>query len=255
MNYSLFVVEGPHEVEAIGQLVKNRKVARVRLLQDLDPYWVPLVPTKFPHEGDLHKRVPAPAFFASENLSVAIQSAEGIDNIEAAVRASLAALDGDPGGLGIIMDADHDEPVETRWKAMVSRLPDLSFGGGPGVVGAGSPRAGVFVLPDNAGPGSLEDVLLACAAEVYPTLLSAATALVNPLDPKDKALFRTSDESKFIKKPSGKPKAIAGCIASVLRPGKAIQVSIQDNLWLRDERALALPAVAALQRFVDEIIT
>ncbi len=254
MVHSLFVVEGPHEVEVIAQLLKRRGLARVKLLEDLDPFWAPLVPRTFPHAGDLHKRVPVPTFFASETISVAVQSAEGIDNIGKAVLAALATLDSDPAAVGIVLDADHDEPVEARWRAMASKLPALKIEGGPGDVTTGSPRAGVFVLPDNASPGTLEDVLLSCAAEVYPSLLEAARRLVDPLDPGDAAVFRNSDERKHFAKPSGKPKAIAGCIAAVLRPGKAIQVSIQDNLWVRDPRALALPAVAALQRFVDEII-
>lgn len=254
MIRSLFVVEGPHEVEAIGVLLKRHKLARVTLLEALDPFWAPLVPRTFPHAGDLHKRVPVPTFFASDARSVAVQSAEGIDNIERAVHAALTVLDAEPAGVGIVLDADHDEPVEARWRAMASKLPDLKIEGGPGVVTSGSPRAGVFVLPDNAGPGTLEDVLLACAAEVYPTLLEAAKRLVEPLDASEPTVFKNSDERKHFAKPSGKPKAIVGCVASVLRPGKAIQVSIQDNLWLREPRALALPHVIALDRFVLQIL-
>ena len=49
-------------------------------------------------------------------------------------------------------------------------------------------------------------------------------------------------------------KAIVGVIANVLRPGKAVQVSLQDNRWLRDPECLQLPKVSALLNFVDAVI-
>jgi hypothetical protein len=55
-------------------------------------------------------------------------------------------------------------------------------------------------------------------------------------------------------KPAGRKKAIVGAVANVLRPGKSVQVSLQDNRWLRDPRALALPQVARFQAFVDAIV-
>ena len=47
-------------------------------------------------------------------------------------------------------------------------------------------------------------------------------------------------------------KAIVGSIVSILRPGKAIQVSIQDDRWLRDD-ALTLPKIKAIHDFLKAL--
>jgi hypothetical protein len=41
-------------------------------------------------------------------------------------------------------------------------------------------------------------------------------------------------------------------MTSILRPGKAVQTSIQDNRWLRNQ-ALAIPRIAAVQTFLTEL--
>jgi hypothetical protein len=46
---------------------------------------------------------------------------------------------------------------------------------------------------------------------------------------------------------------MVGSIASILRPGRAIQVSLQDDRWLRDT-ALALPRVKAVQDFLLKLL-
>jgi hypothetical protein len=53
--------------------------------------------------------------------------------------------------------------------------------------------------------------------------------------------------------PAGRNKAMVGSIASILRPGRAIQVSLQDDRWLRDT-ALALPRVKAVQDFLLKLL-
>ena len=130
-------------------------------------------------------------------------------------------------------------------------LPDV--GAGPGEIGDGPPVAGVYVLPDNESSGALEHLLLACAEKAYPTLLAGARAWIAGIDPDDRDIFIDANERKWIKKPSGKPKAIAACIASVLRPGRALQVSIQDNRWLHDDGALDLEIVRRFRQFVERI--
>lgn len=254
MRHVYFVVEGPHDVEVIGHLVKRRGLERIKKLDMLHEYWNPLVPRVFPIDGDLLRRVPVPTFFASQDYSVAVQSAIGIDNIERTIEAGFNALDVEPSGLGVVLDADYDEPALVRWQRMVAKMPGRNAGHRPGTVSAGPPRTGVYILPDNNSPGTLEDLLLACASEAYPSLLSSARAWIDPLDPQDRLIFRNTVERADFGRPCGKSKAVAGSIASVLQPGKAIQVSIQDNFWLRDPRALALPIVLALQAFVDDVL-
>jgi hypothetical protein len=62
----------------------------------------------------------------------------------------------------------------------------------------------------------------------------------------------TSDDLKDIQKPAGKNKAVIGAMASVLRPGKAVQVSLQDNRWLKGA-ALESPRIKAVQDFLKAL--
>lgn len=55
-----------------------------------------------------------------------------------------------------------------------------------------------------------------------------------------------------MRKPAGRHKAIVGSMASILRPGRAVQVSLQDNRWLRDD-ALTIPRVKAVQEFLRDL--
>jgi len=253
MRRAYFVVEGPHDLEVIGRFLKLRNASRVKHFDDLDKFWDRLVPRKFPHEGDLLRRVPVPTFFAGEDLSVAVHVAGGVERIPDVATATWNNLDSAPEALGVLLDAD-DNDVQQRWSDIVHGLPVDDAGAGPGDVAAGSPRAGVFVLPDNSSPGTLEHLLLDCAAAAYPSLLASATSWIDPINPDDDTIFCNAKERQDFKKPSGKHKAIASSIASVLRPGKAIQVSIQDNRWLTHPDALALGRVQALKLFVDSII-
>ena len=253
MERAYFVVEGPHDVEVVGRLLALHGLERVKWLADLDKFWTRLVPRTFPHQGDLMRRIPVPVFFASEGFSVAIHSAGGIGNIASVVEATFTALDEEPQGLGVLLDADDDD-VKRRWETVVSALPTKDAGSAPGAVGQGTPRVGVYVLPDNDTAGTLEYLLVQCAEKAYPKLLKSAKAWIDPLDPNDESIFKNAKERGDFSKPAGKTKAIASCVASVLRPGKSIQVSIQDNQWLRHPEALELDVVKQLRRFIDAVL-
>ena len=97
----------------------------------------------------------------------------------------------------------------------------------------GPPRLGAYILPDNLSCGTLGDILIDCAQHAYPTLLSTAAVHVDAAF-GDNSL--TADDMKELRKAAGRNKAIVGSMASILRPGRAIQVSLQDNRWLRDTR-------------------
>ncbi len=131
-------------------------------------------------------------------------------------------------GVEVILDADSDLTPEQRHAAIRAGLQTKGFAlpDQPGIVTDGTPRLGAFVLPDNITKGTLEHVLLDCAQHVYPALLASATTHV------DSAIVDTSlspDDIRELQKPTGRNKAIIGSIASILRPGRAVQVSLQDN--------------------------
>jgi hypothetical protein len=254
LSHFFFVVEGVHDVEAVGCLVRRRGYRRIQQHRLLPDYWDKLVPKKFPFDGDLLRRVPVPTFFKADNDSLGIINAIGLEKIVGAVQASLLGLPEPPDGLGILLDADSEALPETRWKEIRTKLSEFDFGEGPGSTGSGAIRSGIFVLPDNQGPGTLEDLLLECAARAYPELSRLAQQFVGPIVATDSSIFPDPADNEDFRKPAGKKKATAGCISSILKPGKAIQVSIQDNAWLKHEEALKLPKVIAVQRFVDQIL-
>jgi hypothetical protein len=160
-------------------------------------------------------------------------------------------------GVGLLIDADLDkkESALMRFEKLkraieAESLPfELAFPPSPGIVSQGMPRAGIFVLPDNSNAGTLEVLLLQCAHDVYPELKTAAQ---NYLSNAKQAKDLDENDLKELNKPAGLAKATVACIASVLRPGKAVQTSLQDNRWLEEPLA-RLPEVAAVQRFLFDV--
>jgi hypothetical protein len=253
MRRIYFVTEGPHDVEVIGRLLSPLGAKRVQKFRELDLFWERLVPRTFPHEGDLLRRVPVPVFFQADKFSVAVKPAVGISAIPQVTRASLAALDDPPAAVGVVVDADAQNALDV-WQKITDEMPEFDFGKGPGQLGRGEPRSGVFVLPNNKDAGTLETILLKCGEQVYPGLIEGARAWIGPLDPADRAIFVNKQEGRDLAKPAGKDKAVVAAVASVLRPGKSVQVSIQDNQWISDPEKLAVAEVTALQKFITGLI-
>lgn len=253
MRRIYLITEGPHDVEVLGRLLSTLGAKRVQKFSELDLFWERLVPRTFPVDGDLLRRVPVPVFFQADKFSVAVKSAVGISAIPQVTRASLAALDDPPAAVGVVVDADAHSAIDV-WQKITDEMPEFDFGMGPGRLGCGKPRSGVFVLPNNKDAGTLESILLKCGERVYPGLIEGARAWICPLDPADRAIFVTNQEGRYLAKPAGKDKAVVAAVASILRPGKSVQVSIQDNRWISDPDSLAVAEVAALQEFVTRLI-
>ena len=112
----------------------------------------------------------------------------------------------------------------------------------------GSPQCGIFIAPNNADSGTLENILLKCAELNYPDLLNLSETYVSEID--DNQL--TKGDLKELKKPAGKKKAIVSIISSILKLGKALQVSIQDNRWV-DEKTIQLDSIKLVKKFLDEV--
>ncbi|MCP3143846.1 DUF3226 domain-containing protein [Pyxidicoccus xibeiensis] len=254
MRYAYLVVEGPHDVELVGRLLKPHGFKRENLVARLDPYWQPLVPSKFPFGGDLSRRVPVPTFFIAQAVSVAVHAAGGDSEIANRVEESLA-LSRPPDALGVLLDADSTHSPSDRFMAVRDALQDKKLGFAlptrAGEVVTTHPHCGIFVLPDNVTAGTLEDLLLECAQVHFPALLADVQMLVGKVQAGAYAL--AAEELKDFNKPAGPRKATVACIAGVLKPGKAIQVSIQDNRWL-DGAALTRPRISAVLLFLKELL-
>jgi hypothetical protein len=89
--------------------------------------------------------------------------------------------------------------------------------------------------------------LVDTASAIYPGLLETARSHVTAAL-QDHRL--KPEDLRELNKPAGANKAIIGAMASVLRPCKAVQVSLQDNRWLRGN-ALESPRIKAVQDFLE----
>jgi len=265
------VVEGPHDVEFIGRIL--RKGPHAFHYQDakskVDPFWHPLIPTSYPKgepPKDFLRRVPMPTFYQNATHTIAVQSADGISNMVARLELSLATPGlAEPDGVGLILDSDSTETPAKRAADLAVELakhaPHLlgPFPGAPGTVeqptATAKSRRGVFVFPDNTSQGTLEDLLLECGRSSYPELLSLAEAHVAAATTKLVAptpTWTTDDHEEF-KAPSGPKKATIASATAILKPGKTSQVSVSDNRWI-DPPTLALPKVKAVADWLESLI-
>jgi hypothetical protein len=228
---------------------------RVKHISLLDKFWVPLIPKTYPPDGDLIKRVPVPSFVQNEQLSIALHSAIGVTNIAKNIEESLAIIP--PSQLfsvGIFLDADDSEIPQERFEKLTTylsslNLPNLQMPIRIDEVNNHSPRCGIFIAPNNLDPGTLEDILLNCAKISYPDLLHLSQIYIKSIDSNQ----LTKEDLTDFNKPVGKKKALISSISSILKPGKALQVSLQDNRWI-DEQTLELESIKLVKNFLEQII-
>ena len=252
IRHCYIVVEGPQDIEFLISVLKYYyNLRRVKFLSELDLFWKPLVPKTFLIDDDLMKRVPVPTFLQNADLSIALHSANGIDRLANTIEESLALIP--PSkifGIGIFLDADDIETPQERFNKLISKLSSQGLSP-PSILGEvmkGSPQCGIFIAPNNKDSGTLENILLECAEVNYPDLLNLSNRYLSEID----ATKLTGKDLKELKKPAGKKKAIISIISSILKPSKALQVSIQDNRWV-DEKTIQLDSIKLVKKFLDEV--
>lgn len=251
VRYCYIVAEGPQDVDFLICLLKSYGLKRVTRLSLLDPFWEPLVPKTFPVDDDLMKRVPVPIFLQDTDLSVALHSAIGITRLSNTIEESLALIpSSEIFSIGLFLDADDTQTPQDRFEELISKLSvlGLSVPSLPGKVVTGSPRFGIFIMPNNTDTGTLEDILLQCAQINYPNLLKLSINYVSGIDTTQ----LNQSDLRELNKPAGKNKAVVSSISSILRPGRTLQVSIQDNRWI-DKQTIELDSVKLIKIFLDEI--
>lgn len=251
-RYGYLVVEGPHDVEFAYRLLSPFGLDRVHRESELDSFFEPLIPRTFPYDGELQKRVPVPLFLRSDTHAIAIHSAVGDSRLVETIQENSLMIDyAELTGVGIILDTDREVSALKRYEAVKTKMTNLGFHlpEDPGMIADSSPKYGAFVLPDNESQGNLEDLLIECAQSAFPDLLSSARQHVT--NARDDASFQ-DPKREDLRKPAEFGKAVVGAIATTLRPGRAVQTSIQDNIWLRGDN-LELPKVKAVQDFLARL--
>jgi hypothetical protein len=256
-KYGYLVVEGPHDVEFAYRLLSPSGLKRVQHQKDLEPFLSPLIPREYPPKGDLQKRMSTPLFLQNETHAIAIHSAVGDSQL---VNVIMDNMDGEVFefkkmvGIGIFLDSDSQTSPQNRYDEIKTSLAEKSsqlfiLPDDAGTIKKGQPNLGAFVLPDNQTAGTLEDLLLESAELVYPDLLKCAKTYLNCA--KTNANLSTKDLSEL--KNAGENKAIIGVMANIFKPGKSVQVSIQDNGWIRGKALAEVKRIQAVQKFLKDL--
>ncbi len=246
MKYVLLGVEGPHDQAAVGKLLK---IAKFRLFngkpKHLDSFWEKLVPAYPP--SSLYGRFNMPSIYQSDVYSVAIYQGEGSNltvNLQD-ILATHAPYYQDIAAFGIVVDADNTSPASKAQEfADTFRGFFPNFPSTPGIVSAGTPRTGVYVLPDNVHQGTLDTLLVQCGDVVYPDLKSQAQAYLDHVDKRYTQHWRPFDSLK----------ALVATMTSVLKPGATNTASIAQNAWIGPDSLANIPELAALQRFLQDLL-
>jgi hypothetical protein len=253
MDYIYFVVEGQHDTAAVGKILKESGFRIVEREEDLDSYWSRMVPRNYPINGNLLKRPPHPTFYQNEKFSIAIHSAGSNNELVKTLKVNLVNLDlSKLRRIGLFIDSDINPPIDCCQKILAEintqiiedGIKNSFIGCSPGKVQNNSGfKTGVYVFPDNIHSGTLEDLLLFGAKQNYNDLLEEAQKYVASVKETYKNGWTGSSRNKVL----------VGCIANVLKPGRANQVSIQDNDWLNKEILKIKPALE-LNNFIRDFI-
>ena len=251
------VVEGPHDMAFLQAVLRVKWGATlVQKVGDLPAHLGRLVPTTFPAnpKGDFSQRVEVPTFLRLGSDWVVIHSAVGDGQLVARLRRTTAEIDLTLlDAVGIVLDADSQKTPQQRFEALGEALQrqELPAPSAFGAIDPGPPRIGALVLPDNASQGTLEALLLACGQSSYPVLMNGSRTHVAAMAQHVAAL--SIDEKKDFVKPAGPNKATIATVASLLKPGKSVAVSIQDNAWI-SPTTLALPVLQPTITFLRDLL-
>ncbi|MDD1429486.1 hypothetical protein MEO94_34735, partial [Dolichospermum sp. ST_sed9] len=201
-------------------------------ISELDPFWRKFIPN-YPKGGNLYVRLDMPAILDTETLSVALYAGEG-SNFITNLNDKLSDIDYSTLlAFAIVADADDDTPNKVAEKyhhGFQKYFPNFPITvNATGNVITGSPKLGIYILPDNSQQGVLDTLICDCGDLVYPEYMQRAREYVDRFSEEER-------KKKPLKwKPFDQEKAIIATVVSVLKPGKTNQTSISDNGWISSE--------------------
>ncbi|NJO08153.1 MAG: hypothetical protein HC876_23070 [Chloroflexaceae bacterium] len=248
MRYALLATEGYHDQAAIGRLLTLAGLKNFDgTHEELDNFWKKFIPTYPARRQKIYYRLPVPSIYQSGELSVAVYQGEGsnlIENITTELKNHLP-FRRDIDAFGIIVDADRESPhTIARQFAQALRQFFPTFSEIPGEITHGTPRTGLYVLPDNVHEGTLDTLLIRCADVVYADLKQEAETYLAQVDTTYKRRWKPFDEHK----------ALIATIVSVLKPGATNTASIAQNKWIGEQSIAGIGEVAALSRFLYDLL-
>jgi len=271
MKYSFIVTEGIQDVAFISKILEELGFVRERfkrIIEDtqnegidvkpdksvlVNKFWYRLFPISFPTSGngDFTRGAHLPWFLHNEQICVAVQEYSGLTNLIHNFSLDLQQIPHtDLFSIGFILDADTKELPSERLKRLIQgikkQIPELvSLPDNLGTIVSTTPKVGIFIFPDNMSLGTLEDLLLDSADIIYPNVRKHVEIFIN--NEKEWSIDLDKDEQREYCKPAGKKKLTVAGISSAMKPGRAVQNSIEDCRWLCSETM----ATKRIQGFVE----
>ena len=132
-----------------------------------------------------------------------VQDLFGIENLLQHIPTRLTTVIGNDDVVGIVVDADAS--ADSRWQSIRDILSDVGYGDIPATPNLHGtiveppaesplPKVGVWIMPDNVSPGTLEDLLLAMIPQDDVLLIHAQSCLDSLVAPP----FRDVDRPKAL---------------------------------------------------------
>jgi hypothetical protein len=247
-KYSILATEGPHDQAFLAKLLGLLGFKQFRGgIGALDPFWRGFVPTYPPPSGRLYERMNMPSILTSQTDSVVVYWGEGNNLISNLI---LLAMNNeryirDIHAFGLVVDADKKEPhLVAQEKAQKLREIFPTISTSPGTITEGTPRTGIYILPNNKEQGTLDTCLQKCASVVYPDHKAGAEAFLNNLASK-----HTQHLTAFTRE-----KALVACIVGILKPGKSNTASIADDKWVSEETLKEVDDILSLFEFIKRLL-
>jgi len=250
VDYVILVTEGVDDQAIICNLLRFMGFETVRDgIQDLDPFWLPLLPVPKKSSFHAYKNLLYPYFFTSKEYSVAVYQGQGTrlrQNLQDILHVNASYVE-DIVAFGVIIDADSNLAHDASQKyadALRAFFPSISMT--PGMILPGPPRTGIYVWPDSQRPGTLETLLLEIAELAYPDHAAGAVQFIDNLESVHKKHWRGSSREKAL---------IAG-IVSILQPGKANHASFStlEDKWISQKTLTNVPGLTKLWVFIHELL-
>ena len=247
-EYVLIGVEGNHDQAFISKILcKLLGFSKFEgNVSELDGIWRKFIPVYPPKTGKLYLRLDMPTILYKDKISLAIYAGEG-SNLITNLSDKLSDIDSSSlFAFAIVADADKNQPEQVAkeyYQGFKEYFPDFpTTVSQNGNVIAGSPRLGIYILPENSQQGVLDTLICDCGDLIYPEYMQRAREYINKFSEEEK-------NKKPLKwKPFDQEKAIIATVVSVLKPGKTNQTSISDNNWIGAETS-EIPVIQNLTTF------
>lgn len=255
------LVEGQQDVAFIGRLFQEIGLHFVQSVDALPEIWQPLVDIGLRqrdqafrargHDGVPFWQLFKPSCLTSDSHSIVIERAAGNRaKFGRTLIGTGSLLDGGLGSLhcvGLLPDADSDAHASFASAIQALRAANLPAPVKSGEIVDGTPRTGILVLPGGNAHGGLEELLLDCAKVIYPDLFIGAQTFVGSV--AIASPIYSPEDMREMGTPQGPKKAVVGSIASVLKPGSTVQLSIKRDRWISAD-SIAGGRVAAVFGFL-----